>query len=231
MDALDEEYGDQLASKDQEVNQIQTALNGVTEELETTRKALEEKQAQSQKLSEAQQKTRNIEAALAAGQKDLNEILKAAGKPPISEADIEKDIDVDAQFDIAELSDEMDVDTLRKHVLKLQSTVGAYTLNDAQLSKQVDTLKAQFAEKEMQCKRLIAACCNLPVEKIDDLVEPLTLAIESDPPDLDLARVIGFMDKIKRQGTYVEPIIKTTPASPSVSSSVESPATAGTPTL
>ncbi|CEJ04005.1 hypothetical protein RMCBS344292_17975 [Rhizopus microsporus] len=59
-------------------------------------------------------------------------------------------------------------------------------------------------EKEMQCKRLIAACCNLPIEKIDDLVEPLTLAIESDPPDLDLARVIGFMDKVKRQGAFTE---------------------------
>ncbi|KAI8880472.1 apses-domain-containing protein [Backusella circina FSU 941] len=232
VDALDEEYGDQLASKDQEVNQIQNTLNGVTEELETTRKALEERQAQSQKLSEAQQKTRNIEIALAAGRNDLNEILKAAGKPPIAEADIDKEINVDALFEIPDLSDEsMDVETLRKHVMKLQSTVGAYTLNDAQLSKQVDTLKAQFAEKEMQCKRLIAACCNLPVEKIDDLVEPLILAIESDPPDLDLTRVIGFMDKIRRQGTYVEPIITTTAASPTVSSSVESPATAGTPTL
>ncbi|CAO3638044.1 unnamed protein product [Cunninghamella echinulata] len=53
-------------------------------------------------------------------------------------------------------------------------------------------------EKELECKRLIAACCHLPIDTIDEFIEPLTLAIENDPPDMDFTRVIGFMEKLRQ---------------------------------
>lgn len=53
-------------------------------------------------------------------------------------------------------------------------------------------------EKELGCKRLIAACCHLPIDTIDEFIEPLTLAIENDPPDMDFTRVIGFMEKLRQ---------------------------------
>lgn len=214
VDALDDEYGGQLTIKEQELQKVQEELNAVTQELEYTRKGLEERQAQSQKLSEAQQKTKNIESALQIGWSHLENVMKQADKPMPSLREIEsinENEDIDAMLDAPELvlsenaSEEEKKRQLEIYVKNIQAKVKAYTANDQELQKEIKELEEQFVEKEMQCKRLIAACCNLPIEKIDDLVEPLTLAIESDPPDLDLARVIGFMDKIRRQGAFTEP--------------------------
>jgi hypothetical protein len=223
VDALDDEYGGQLTVKEQELQSVQDELNAITQELESTRKGLEERQAQSQKLSEAQQKTKNIESALEQGWYHLEEILKKAGKAipdPSAYESIDENEDVDASFTAPELSipenatEEEKKELLEDYVKNVQAKVKGYTINDQELQKEIKELEDQFVEKEMQCKRLIAACCNLPIDKIDDLVEPLTLAIESDPPDLDLARVIGFMDKIRRQGAFAEPA---TPSVPSTS--------------
>lgn len=214
VDALDDEYGGLLTLKEQELKKVQDDLNAVTKELEDTRKGLEERQAQSQTLSEAQQKTKNIESIIQAGWNQLEEDMKKAGKAVPDPSEIEKmdeNEDIDVLFDAPPLAIPEDAtEDERKKLLEdytrsIQAKIKAYTTNDIELQQEIKKLEDQFIEKEMQCKRLIAACCNLPIDKIDDLVEPLTLAIESDPPDLDLARVIGFMDKIRRQGAFTEP--------------------------
>lgn len=213
VDALDEEYGAQLSFKEQEIQKIQLELDNVMKELKSTRKGLEEKQAQSQKLSEAQQLTRNIALALQQGYDELKEIMSRSGKEIPSMDDISKldeNEDIDVLFNMSDVdisldaTDEENQEQMDLYVKRIQAKVRAYTENNMLLEKEIKTLDNQYTEKEMQCKRLIAACCNLPIEKIDELVEPLTLAIESDPPDLDLARVIGFMDKIRRQGAFTE---------------------------
>ncbi|ORE09029.1 apses-domain-containing protein [Rhizopus microsporus var. microsporus] len=212
VDALDEEYGAQLVSKEQQLNSIQNELDDVMKELDSTRKELEERQVQSQKLSEAQQKTHNIETALENGWARLEETMEKAGKqmPNRNEIDtFDENEDIDSLFNVnIDISDdateEEQKNKMQERVRRLRAVVEAYRINDGSLKKEIEEIQTHFMEKEMQCKRLIAACCNLPIEKIDDLVEPLTLAIESDPPDLDLARVIGFMDKVKRQGAFTE---------------------------
>ncbi|CAO3662560.1 unnamed protein product [Rhizopus stolonifer] len=238
VDALDNEYGSQLENKEQQLNSIQQELDNITRELESTRKEVEKRQIQSQKLSEAQQKTRNIQNALETGWSRLEKIMEEAGRemPNRNEIDdFDEDEDIDRLFvvDDVELpegaTEEEKKVQAKERIQKLQAVVKAYKINDGLLQQEIDEMKAQFAEKEMQCKRLIAACCSLPLEKIDDLVEPLTLAIESDPPDLDLARVIGFMDKVKRQGAFpdahlnpnISPLRTTTRDSPLLSSDAE----------
>ncbi|RCH95354.1 transcriptional regulator swi6 [Rhizopus stolonifer] len=231
VDALDEEYGSQLTAKEHELQSVQEDLNAVTQELEKTRKSLEERQAESQRLSEAQQKTRNLEHALQTGWQRLESLMQASSKPMPTQADLEQfdeNEDIDAYFNIPDLqfSDTIDEEEkkrqLKEHIKHIRAKVRAYEANNNALDDEINELEHQFTEKEMQCKRLIAACCNLPIDKIDDLVEPLTLAIESDPPDLDLARVIGFMDKIRRQGAFTEPPIVTNHTKPT-KNTVDSP--------
>ncbi|KAI8990025.1 hypothetical protein BDB01DRAFT_848126 [Pilobolus umbonatus] len=213
IDALDEEYGAQLVVKEQKLAKLQEELDTVTHNLEQTHKVLEERQAHSQRLSEARQKIKNIESSLKEGWDILQQVRKQAGKEELKKEelanfDVNEDIDALFGLDInipEDLPEEKKKEEMKNQLKTLRATVKAYTDNDMDLQKEISEIQSQFSEKEMQCKRLIAACCNFPIEKIDDLVEPLTLAIESDPPDLDLARVIGFMDKIRRQGAYIEP--------------------------
>lgn len=81
-------------------------------------------------------------------------------------------------------------------VLQLQIETSTKTIDKLKLEMEISTIKSK--QKEMEYRRLIAASCNLPIEKVDALIGPLTLAIESDPPDLDMARVIGFMERLRR---------------------------------
>lgn len=206
VDALDDEYGAQLNEREQELKQLQEELDRVTNQLEQTRKQLEEQQTQSQHLVEAQQKVRNLEQAI---QSEWNTLATVLGRQDADTTAAMEELnnneeDIDALFAVNSETDGVQEGQLRRKNRLLQSRLTAYTKNNEYLRSQVEGLRAQSVEKELQCKRLIAACCNLPVDKIDDLVEPLTQAIESDPPDLDLARVIGFMEKIRRQGAFTD---------------------------
>lgn len=191
MDALEEEYGGQLEAKERELQKVQQELTEITTELDASRKGLEEKQAQSQQLSEAQQKIRTIETAMQQEYNELKEQMSQSNKTIANMDEITETDQDEEMFDVP-----TDRQQLEDYIKRMQAKVKAYTANNLDLEKEIRTLDEQNTEREMQCKKLIAACCNLPIEKIDDLVEPLILAIESDPPDLDLARINGFMDKI-----------------------------------
>lgn len=206
MDALEEEYGEQLEAKEQELKKVQEELTSVTTELDVSRKGLEEKQAQSQQLSEVQQKIRTIETAMEQEYNDLKERMAQSQKAIASIEDIMEAEQDEEMFDVPDISNITSEEEKRKeleeYVKRMQAKTKAYSANNLSIEQEIQALDEQNNEREMQCKKLIAACCNLPIEKIDDLVEPLILAIESDPPDLDLARINGFMDKIRTQGSF-----------------------------
>lgn len=86
---------------------------------------------------------------------------------------------------------------LEEKIRQLQSDLQIANIKTRKL-EDMEQMYMKAVEKELGCKRLIAACCNLPMDKIDEFIEPLTLAIENDPPDMDFTRVIGFMEKLRR---------------------------------
>ncbi|ORX61521.1 apses-domain-containing protein [Hesseltinella vesiculosa] len=223
VDALDQEYGGQLQDREKQLKEVQETLNKTNAELESTRKDLEKRQEESQLLAEGQQKVRNLHQAIEAGWVDLEQLVTknndSFDKQAVLDFDVDKDID--AALDVLPPTTD-DTDANGKYLTDLKARVLAYSVNNDSLKKYLNELRAETAEKELQCKRLIAACCNLSIDKIDDLVEPLTLAIESDPPDLDLARVIGFMEKIRRQGAFPEsPLPPTSSSAAPLSSLVD----------
>ncbi|KAI8070396.1 hypothetical protein BC940DRAFT_295994 [Gongronella butleri] len=87
---------------------------------------------------------------------------------------------------------------LERQVQELRSRLHQSNLKAQQRANTLEERLAKSQETEAQCKRLIASCCNLPLNKIDDLIGPLTTAIENDPPDMDFARVIGFMERLRQ---------------------------------
>ena len=87
---------------------------------------------------------------------------------------------------------------LEERIRILQRQINTQSKSQEDLSVQVDSLQTQTSEREQQCKRLIAACCNLPLERIDTLLEPLLAAVESDPPDLEFGQVVNFMEQLRQ---------------------------------
>ncbi|KAI7886953.1 apses-domain-containing protein [Lichtheimia hyalospora FSU 10163] len=87
---------------------------------------------------------------------------------------------------------------LEERIRILQRQINTQSKSQEDLSVRYDSLQTQTSEREQQCKRLIAACCNLPLERIDTLLEPLLAAVESDPPDLEFGQVVSFMEQLRQ---------------------------------
>ncbi|KAF9972037.1 transcriptional regulator swi6 [Actinomortierella ambigua] len=87
---------------------------------------------------------------------------------------------------------------LEREVIALKARVAAYKSNAAELDKELEDVKDKSSVQEMQCKKVIASCCKIPLENVDEVLVPLTLAVESDGASLDLSRVAGFMSRVKQ---------------------------------
>jgi len=66
-------------------------------------------------------------------------------------------------------------------------------LMDARLK----SLQGASAEKEYQCKKIVALCTGIPVDKVEDMLENLVIAMESEAQVVDIVRVSGFMQKVR----------------------------------
>lgn len=44
-----------------------------------------------------------------------------------------------------------------------------------------------------QCRRVVALCCNVEESKVEDILDDLVVAVDSDGPSVDLARLTTFM--------------------------------------
>jgi hypothetical protein len=177
---FEEERNKQLYDKDKELHEAQNEIRMVRYQLEEAQRRLE--LPSSMQLAEARLRIQQLENQSYTGESERNHI------------ELDEPID-----DIPGESKTPREKRLEKKVKVLMAQLDASNKINNELKDKLNKTLTHTNEREMQCKRLIAAGCNLPIEKVDSLIEPLTLAIESDPPDLDMTRVIGFMERLKSQ--------------------------------
>jgi exonuclease VII large subunit len=181
VEKLEKDYQEKLKKRDLETYEIRKELNMVKYELREAHRRLE--LPVSMQLAEARRKIQELETKV------------ACDNLTIGEMKLEQDSN--------EIEDPADKSTkerkLEKKVKSLQNQLENGSKTIERLQNELEEERKRSNEKEMQYRRLIATSCGLPIEKVDALVQPLTLAIESDPPDLDMARVIGFMERLRRQ--------------------------------
>ncbi|KXN87399.1 Start control protein cdc10 [Leucoagaricus sp. SymC.cos] len=58
-------------------------------------------------------------------------------------------------------------------------------------------LQGASAEKEYQCKKIVALCTGIPIDKVEEMLENLVIAVESESQIVDIGRVSGFMQKVR----------------------------------
>ncbi|CEP14731.1 hypothetical protein [Parasitella parasitica] len=185
MDKLEEDYKDKLKKRDAEAYELKKEISMIKYELREAHRRLE--LPVSMQLAEARKKIHQLEDKVAYDENTIGDLR------------IEQQENIDATDDPSDKSSKER--KLEKKLKALQNQVESGNKTIEKLQAELAAEKARANEKEMEYRRLIAASCGLPIERVDKLIKPLTLAIESDPPDLDMARVIGFMDKLRRQGS------------------------------
>ncbi|KAI8577975.1 hypothetical protein K450DRAFT_249315 [Umbelopsis ramanniana AG] len=213
VDELDSEFSEELEAKQHEINQIQQSLESTATELKESRARLQQYKLERQRLAEAQRALTNLTEAVDAEK-------ESTGLQNISELkdeDIDQELDVIAHtpsFDPSKpesaeaMNGKADSKDLELSIRKLRARITIYQKNENDLVAELEELQKQSGDKESQCKKLIAACCGVPIEKVDSLLHPLIQAIESDPPDLDLSRVAGFMAKIQNHDDKGDLVLK-----------------------
>ncbi|KAJ1917006.1 transcriptional regulator swi6 [Tieghemiomyces parasiticus] len=69
-------------------------------------------------------------------------------------------------------------------LVRLRSQTEAYQMVNQLLRQQIEEVQTQAAHREAQIKKVIALCCNIPLEKVDEWVQQLVVAMEpADPND------------------------------------------------
>lgn len=183
VEKMEKDYQEKLKKRDVETFEIKKELNMVKYELKEAHRRLE--LPVSMQLAEARRKIHELENKAACDHMTIGEMK--------------------LEQDSNETENPSDKSTkerkLEKKVKSLQNQVETGSKAIERLHSELEEERKLSNEKEMQYRRLIATSCGLPIEKVDALVQPLTLAIESDPPDLDMVHVIGFMERLRRQKT------------------------------
>ncbi|KAI7907831.1 uncharacterized protein BX663DRAFT_424862 [Cokeromyces recurvatus] len=184
---LEDDYKEQLKKRDLEVFKLKKELHMIKYELREAHRRLE--LPVSMQLAESRKRIHELEDK-------LNAYDELMGEDTLQDAPHTDN-------------------KLEKKVKTLQHQLESSTKLVEKLQAELEAEKKRANEKEMEYRRLIASSCGLPIEKVDALVQPLTLAIESDPPDLDMMRVIGFMERLRSNNTTSSPSVATNYASPS----------------
>ncbi|KAG9296565.1 hypothetical protein G9A89_015157 [Geosiphon pyriformis] len=86
-------------------------------------------------------------------------------------------------------------DTLSNEFKQLQAQIAAYAKEEVELEEEIEKLTLKTSESEERYRRMIASCCQISPEEVDDLVEILVEAVESDGSELDLDRVRSLMNR------------------------------------
>ncbi|KAJ7577062.1 transcription factor [Mycena floridula] len=65
------------------------------------------------------------------------------------------------------------------------------------VSERLKGLQGASAEKEYMCRKIVSLCTGVPVDKVEDMLENLVVAVESESVVVDIGRVSGFMQKVR----------------------------------
>ncbi|RIA83868.1 hypothetical protein C1645_785341 [Glomus cerebriforme] len=90
-------------------------------------------------------------------------------------------------------SDEM----IDGEIRSLQAQITAYIRDQELLKQEIEALAASTDRSEMQYKGIIASCCKLDIDKVDDFVESIISAIENDSNELNRDHIGAFMNKVR----------------------------------
>ncbi|KAF9904319.1 transcriptional regulator swi6 [Linnemannia zychae] len=212
VDELDVEFSQEIMARQGQLKDTQSLLRNATRELTETRRSIVDYRAQAQQVAEAQQKIKNLSISLEEeSQRTRNQkgyTSSSKGRPSSEDIDVLFNVrkpaaDGTTTTGAAEGSDQQDPKARERaaeeDLILLRSRVYAYQKNDEELAMELAEAKSKTSANELLCKKVIAICCNIPLDKVDDMLVPLTLAVESDGASLDLSRVAGFMSRVKQQ--------------------------------
>jgi len=106
---------------------------------------------------------------------------------------------VDISFDLGEAFAEPNLPTGDSvaSLVRLRRLKMWHQRAEALMEARLRNLRGASAEKEFQCKKIVAMCTGVGIDKVEEMLETLLTAVESESQFIDIARVSGFMQKVR----------------------------------
>ncbi|EGF79532.1 hypothetical protein BATDEDRAFT_35432 [Batrachochytrium dendrobatidis JAM81] len=171
-------------------------LRDLAHKLAESRRNNESLQARLGEIPELKLRIRNLEDALVEEMKckpfGHNTSPIDRSRDAIQGSSSQTPVHFNALVDDEKLSPE----TLRHEVQRLRSIVKDMDDSNRGLLKDLVSLRGSAGQHELKCRRIIAACCNVALEDVGYLLDPLLIAVEADDGDLDMNMVANFMSRV-----------------------------------
>ncbi|ETW78743.1 hypothetical protein HETIRDRAFT_478021 [Heterobasidion irregulare TC 32-1] len=209
IQTLSTEFSAEVKSKQDALDVTQAHLRAATRQLSEQRKLIQVWQVRCGELDQINQRIRNVQQALAdedrfdwTGRTDLNgNDAKQSAGPAFqwrgqnsTMAGLGGLVDVSFNLDVEPtipLSDSM-ASLIRLRRLKMW-----HVRMEKLMEERLKSLHGASAEREFQCKKIVALCTNVPVDKVEEMLDDLVIAVESETQFVDIGRVSGFMQKVR----------------------------------
>ncbi|KAK7687880.1 hypothetical protein QCA50_009099 [Cerrena zonata] len=219
---LSTDFTTEIKTKQETLDVTQAHLRAATRELAEQRRQIQTWQGKCGDLDLASQRIRNLEKALAE-----DEVFDWSGRsagplsslPPLSQptpgagpsSAVPNGVSIPALQKQAEpaVNTTMDLSLTLESDLIVPTTDSPASLIKLRrmklwhermeriLDERLRKLQGASAEKEFQCKKIIALCTGVPINDIEGLLDNLVVAVESEASIIDISRVSGFMQKVR----------------------------------
>ncbi|CAN6620552.1 hypothetical protein TRVA0_008S00914 [Trichomonascus vanleenenianus] len=196
VSGLDGEFEREVEAKQHQIDSMRSQLRDTTQALTERRQRLEELKATANKMVESQRSRQNLDRAIEQEDRQFKEVTRPAEGQPAVSIDYDADFDADQPFRIVTGTAGEFLDLPPVPLLKAR--IAAYKQNRARLQARATELRNQSAELEDKFRRVVALCTGVEANRVDQLLEGLVQAVQSDRDDMDIDRVAGFLRKIDR---------------------------------
>ncbi|KAI0343078.1 apses-domain-containing protein [Trametopsis cervina] len=209
IQGLSSDFAAEIKSKQDGLDVTQAHLRAATRELSEQRKQIQLWQAECAELDLVTQRARNLEKALQdeddfdwTGRTESDGTDGAVGAGPAfanrgpgsTLTGIGGSVDTSLALD-----DEPALPTSDSvaSLIRLRRMMMWQHRVDRLIEERVYRLRGASAEREFQCKKIVALCTGVPMDKVEEMLESLVVAVESEVQVIDIARVSGFMQKVR----------------------------------
>ncbi|KAH9965026.1 hypothetical protein BGW80DRAFT_1346019 [Lactifluus volemus] len=209
IQGLSADFASEIKTKQDNLDVTQAHLRAATRELSEQRKQIQVWQARCSELDQVTQRIRNVDHALADEEKfdwtgrtnlDGRDALESAGTAfrwrgqNSTMAGLGEVGDVSFPFDTEPAIPTSDSVT---SLIRLRRLKMWHSRMEQLMHQRLEKLRGASAEREFQCKKIVALCTGVPIDKVEEMLDDLVVAVESETQVVDIGRVSGFMQKVK----------------------------------
>src|SRR5436305_2890298 len=201
---LDKDFQVEIKAKQTEIDTTHAQLRESTLTLTEERRKLEALRQRSNEKSEMEQKCQNLTRAILEENSKFQQIhQETANGQTVPENNYDPDLPfkinpemVNGDFKNLTAAQSQYLKTLPSAAV-LQARVIAYQRNEENQDRLAATLRGRSLDLEASFKKVVALCAGVEEDMVDTVLEGLLQAVESDPDEVDTARVNSFLRKVE----------------------------------